>query len=974
LKLAYCAVILAALLLFAVPWQTAAAPQPHIISASRPAYAQVLDVQAFLDSQPGVLKSYSDEGQSAATLLESSGLYYSLHPHLYLVLLETVSSLLSDPAPPDAVLRQPFGAAGPVGFSAQIEWASQELRAGLGPYNGPVTLQFGDGTTVDLDMALPPEQIAIQRFLSLGHTQDEWRVLTSRFEQVLQDYFQEDLFDLFGTPSLDERPDSVPAPSEGIEAAGGGFLMLPWPAGTRVHHLAYFDHVYPTVDTIPDGNNMVMTYLGRMDVQYNTHDGHDFSFPDQLVGTPILAAAPGLAYARTMRGNGVVILHENGYETVYWHLNSFAPRFHGVIDSNQGVWVEAGDTLGTSGSSGFTVGTPHLHFEVRHYGRQVDPYGWYGVGPDPCAAYAACVASPWLWHDSLRGSYDFTPPSEGSNESGQQPERDTPPDFLQPGASSSRGGSEEQEDNPPPPPQDQAPPQDTPTPLAPPAGPTAAPVDPTATAQPQASVPSAGPAHTPPDDDVSAALSQPPPAATSPADALPPQGAAVSIPAAPGDPAVSIDDATNATNAVNAANATDQLSPTGTLSIQPLDDLLLYVPFDGHVLQHVGVGTPVVEGEPAFVPGQYGQALKLTQREGLTYPVTENIRLDVGSISLWAYVPEDYPPSSVDRHYLFAASAHPKDLRQGIYTGTLALRRDLLGPDDAPRWDFWTTPQQGEDARDDLAAADTLDPGWHHFAITWDAEQDSKALYLNGKLVAETDDAVLPDAIGPVLQLGRFTTGNRQSGMLLDELAIFGRILEPDEIADLAAAGEPLPASATVVQTSTLLLDTNALDTQSGISAIQMGRDGKLAPPVAFHDTLRWQLPEQERPYTLEARYIDGAGNVASVTRTVVLDLPPRGEAAFASSNELTATLAISATDQQQPIMMQISTRQSFFGAPWRPLETMVVWHWKGTQASEPSAERPALYVRFRDAGGQLSEPVRVTTPFGRVYLPLFAR
>jgi murein DD-endopeptidase MepM/ murein hydrolase activator NlpD len=860
-----------------------------------------------------------------------------------------------------------------MGFSAQIEWASKELRAGLGPYNGSVTLQFSDGTTLDLDMALPPEQIAIQRFLSLGRSQDEWRALTSRFEQVRQNYFQEDLFDLFGTPSLDEQPDStVPEPSDGIDTAGGGFLMLPWPAGTRVHHLAYFDHVYPTVDTAPDGNSMVMTYLGRMDVQYNTHDGHDFTFPDQLVGTPILAAAPGLAYARTMRGNGVVILHDNGYETVYWHLDSFAPRFHGVIDSNQGVWVEAGDTLGTSGSSGFTVGTPHLHFEVRHYGRQVDPYGWYGVGPDPCAAYAACVASPWLWHDSLRGSYDFTPPSEGSGESSQQPERDTPPDFLQPGASSGRGGSGEQENNPPPPPQEAAPPQDTPTPMPPPAAPTAGPADPTATAQPQPAVPPADPADIPTaaadaadaaDGNTVAA----PLAATPLADALPLQGAAVSVPATPGDAAAAI-------RSTSQVSLSDQISPTGTLSIQPPEDLLLYVPFDGHVLQQVGAGIPFVEGEPAFVPGQYGQAVSLEQREGLTYPITENIRLDAGSISLWAYVPEDYPPNSIDRHYLFAASAHPEDLRQGIYTGTLALRRDLLGPDDAPRWNFWTTPQQGQDARNDLAAADTLDPGWHHFAVTWDAEQDSKALYLDGKLVAETDDAVLPDAIGPVLQLGRFTAGNRQSGMLLDELAVFGRALEAEEIADLVAIGEPLPASATMVQTSTLLLDTNAVDRQSGISAVQMGRNGELAPPVDYHDTFRWQLPEQEGPYMLEARYIDGAGNSASVTRTVELDLPPRGEAVFASNNELTATLTISATDQQQPIMMQVSTRQSFFGAPWRPLEPTVIWHWKGsTQDDEASIERPALYVRFRDAGGQLSEPVRVTTPFKQVYLPLLA-
>jgi murein DD-endopeptidase MepM/ murein hydrolase activator NlpD len=45
-------------------------------------------------------------------------------------------------------------------------------------------------------------------------------------------------------------------------------------------------------------------------------NGHDFAFPDQLIGTPILAAAAGIAYASTHRGNGVYITHPGGYTTV----------------------------------------------------------------------------------------------------------------------------------------------------------------------------------------------------------------------------------------------------------------------------------------------------------------------------------------------------------------------------------------------------------------------------------------------------------------------------------------------------------------------------------------------------------------------------------------------------------------------------------------------------------------------------------
>jgi hypothetical protein len=157
---------------------------------------------------------------------------------------------------------------------------------------------------------------------------------------------------------------------------------------------------------------VVVNYVGAHDVQYDGHDGHDFAFPDQLIGTPILAAAAGIAYASTHRGNGVYITHADGYTTVYWHLDRFSRRFMGLINSGKGVKVQAGDVIGSSGKSGFVIGTPHLHFEVRRDGKQVDPYGWYGRGVDPCPRYPACLASTWLWHSSLRGEFDFTPPDQ----------------------------------------------------------------------------------------------------------------------------------------------------------------------------------------------------------------------------------------------------------------------------------------------------------------------------------------------------------------------------------------------------------------------------------------------------------------------------------------------------------------------------------------------------------------------------------
>lgn len=873
------------------------------------------DVQAFLDAQPGVLKSYQDEGKLAAAIIESNSLYYSLDPYLYLALLETTSALLSDPNPPASTLRQPFGPAGPDGFAQQIEWASQELLAGLGPYNGAPLLKFTDGNRTVLDLDQQPEWIAVQQFLAIGRTLDEWQAAVDRFRQVVQASFAAELGYLFRPPSQDAAP-PPPTPSP-----AGGFLHLPWPHGTRVEHLAYFDHVYPTVDSGSDLNNVVYTYQGIAEVQYNTHDGHDYWFPDQPVGTPILAAAPGVAYARTHRGNGVVIIHENGYETVYWHLNSFAPRFHGAIDSSRGVWVEPGDVLGTSGSSGFVYGTPHLHFEVRHNGKQVDPYGWQSFGPDPCSAYAACEASSWLWHDSLTGLYDFFPPDSSA---------------ARRSASDTSGTAAPQESA-------------------------------SHAAAPSASVQGGSQSGGPPQQHTHSHEQTQQPAA----------------PAGPYDPH---------------AFDYDQTPPLATLSINPPADVLLYVGFEGHMLQDVGNGFPTAAGEPAFESGRIGQAVRLSPRGGLAYPVAGNISPAAGSLSLWAYLPATYAPSNIGRHYLLAASAHPHDLAHGIYTGTLALRRDMRGPDGTPHWNFWTTPQSGAARRHDLAIPDTLEPGWHHFVITWDAEQRSKALYINGRQAAAAAGVALPDDIGALLQLGRFSEDSPQSGVLFDELTSYGFALDAAAVARLADSSAPPDTSASVVYSRTLLLDTNASDTQSGIVNLQIGRDGSFVPLGGYYDAFQWQLPAREGPHTLAARYFDHAGNSALVTRTVTLDLPPRGTAALQRSSPFTATLAISATDRQQPIAMQVSTSPDFAAADWQPVQPQVVWAWQQeriisskplppllasalqvvlqavAQQPPPASALPPLYIRFRDGGGHTTPAMRIAAPAGPVYLPLVQR
>ncbi len=70
-------------------------------------------------------------------------------------------------------------------------------------------------------------------------------------------------------------------------------------------------------------------------------------------------------------GYGIYVMldHGDGYVTIYGHMSSK------IVSAGQ--YVSQGQTLGYIGSTGYSTG-PHLHFEVRYYGRQVDPQQFVG--------------------------------------------------------------------------------------------------------------------------------------------------------------------------------------------------------------------------------------------------------------------------------------------------------------------------------------------------------------------------------------------------------------------------------------------------------------------------------------------------------------------------------------------------------------------------------------------------------------------
>jgi len=100
------------------------------------------------------------------------------------------------------------------------------------------------------------------------------------------------------------------------------------------------------------------------------HSGLDIAVPQ---GTAIEAAAPGYVgrvYKGQQYGYYVLIIHANGFATLYAHMSR--------IDVEQDQYVTRGQVIGLSGGrpgspgAGFSTG-PHVHFEVRLNGIPVNP-------------------------------------------------------------------------------------------------------------------------------------------------------------------------------------------------------------------------------------------------------------------------------------------------------------------------------------------------------------------------------------------------------------------------------------------------------------------------------------------------------------------------------------------------------------------------------------------------------------------------
>ncbi|KZN58796.1 hypothetical protein N473_26315 [Pseudoalteromonas luteoviolacea CPMOR-1] len=121
----------------------------------------------------------------------------------------------------------------------------------------------------------------------------------------------------------------------------------------------------------PLSDFVISSYYGHISEfrQLKPHGGIDLVAP---VGTPVMAVLGGVvivADASTLSpnlGNVVLLQHENGYQSLYAHLDT--------ITVTQGMRIKGGNEIGTLGASGRVTGA-HLHFELLYQEQRVNPLG-----------------------------------------------------------------------------------------------------------------------------------------------------------------------------------------------------------------------------------------------------------------------------------------------------------------------------------------------------------------------------------------------------------------------------------------------------------------------------------------------------------------------------------------------------------------------------------------------------------------------
>jgi murein DD-endopeptidase MepM/ murein hydrolase activator NlpD len=185
---------------------------------------------------------------------------------------------------------------------------------------------------------------------------------------------EKDFFTAQTTVTLKRPEPALPEPVASDAASGGVDAGL-FGSGAQLAASDPTGKLTSTADMSGDGQfglpvrvvARISDFWGSPRPNGKHHQGVDLAVP---YGTPVYASNDGVVYDASSdfdaKGYGklIRIRHANNFESWYAHLS--------VIAATKGLPVKRGDLIGEVGTTGDATG-PHLHFEIRSNGKDIDP-------------------------------------------------------------------------------------------------------------------------------------------------------------------------------------------------------------------------------------------------------------------------------------------------------------------------------------------------------------------------------------------------------------------------------------------------------------------------------------------------------------------------------------------------------------------------------------------------------------------------
>jgi murein DD-endopeptidase MepM/ murein hydrolase activator NlpD len=333
-------------------------------------------IQRFLEKQNSQLASYQEEvEQQTLTAAEiiwmvSQSDEYNLDPKALLTNLYMENSLTW---PADQC-----------GFYDHMQAMAQGMFESYKSYNkGGRTMRLGNGEILAVEDENGPAMFMIADYFSPS-------ALSMDVIQQLLENWRGNYQRLFGEKAQKSPLAGIQVVPPTLEP----FMRLPFNQPTGNFYLvnSFFDHELPknfnnSLIVRFDGRRMDNGYFSTCVLAITCYSGHnalDYSTP---MYTPLYAVADGKIIYRNDPNGGLMIQHNNGYISIYWHMERIDVTINQIVTESQ--------QLGVSGNRGQSTG-PHLHFGLRRASDSVDidPYGWWSTTADPWTG-------SWAWKGDL---------------------------------------------------------------------------------------------------------------------------------------------------------------------------------------------------------------------------------------------------------------------------------------------------------------------------------------------------------------------------------------------------------------------------------------------------------------------------------------------------------------------------------------------------------------------------------------------